>query len=89
MSITTDEKAKIIKEFGRNEKDTGSAEVQVALLTNRISYLTGHFKMHTKDNHSRMGLLKMVARRRKLLNYLRKTDLEAYKNLIQKLNLRK
>lgn len=89
MSITADVKSKIIKEFGRNEKDTGSAEVQVALLTNRISYLTGHFKTHTKDNHSRMGLLKMVARRRKLLNYLRKTDLESYKTLIQKLNLRK
>ncbi len=61
MSITADEKVKIIKEFGKNEKDTGSAEVQVALLTNRITYLKGHFQTHTKDNHSRMGLLKMVA----------------------------
>lgn len=89
MSITADEKLKIIKEFGKNEKDTGSAGVQIALLTNRISYLKGHFQTHTKDNHSRMGLLKMVAKRRKLLNYLRKVDIEAYKNLIQKLKLRK
>ena len=89
MSITADEKLKIIKEFGKNEKDTGSAGVQIALLTNRISYLKGHFHTHTKDNHSRMGLLKMVAKRRKLLNYLRKVDIEAYKNLIQKLKLRK
>lgn len=89
MSIVAEEKSKIIKEFGRNEKDTGSAEVQIALLTNRISYLTGHFKTHTKDNHSRRGLLRMVARRRKLLSYLRNTDLESYKTLIQRLNLRK
>ncbi|ADG70735.1 30S ribosomal protein S15 [Brachyspira innocens] len=89
MSITADEKAKIIKEFGKNEHDTGSTEVQVALLTNRITYLKGHFQTHTKDNHSRMGLLKMVAKRRKLLNYLRKTDIEAYKSLIQRLKLRK
>lgn len=89
MSITADEKLKIIKEFGKNEKDTGSAGVQIALLTNRISYLKGHFQTHTKDNHSRIGLLKMVAKRRKLLNYLRKVDIEAYKNLIQKLKLRK
>ena len=87
--MSADEKAKIIKEFGKNEKDTGSAEVQVALLTNRITYLKGHFQTHTKDNHSRMGLLKMVAKRRKLLNYLRKTDIEVYKNLIQRLKLRK
>lgn len=89
MSIVAEEKSKIIKEFGRNEKDTGSAEVQIALLTNRISYLTGHFKTHTKDNHSRRGLLRMVARRRKLLNYLRNTDLESYKTIIQRLKLRK
>ncbi len=89
MSINRDAKSTIVKDFGRNEKDTGSAEVQVALLTNRISYLTGHFKTHTKDNHSRRGLLKMVARRRKLLNYLKNTNLESYKSLIQRLNLRK
>ena len=89
MSITADEKAKIVKEFGKNEKDTGSTEVQIALLTNRITYLKGHFQTHTKDNHSRMGLLKMVAKRRKLLNYLKKTAVESYKNLIQKLKLRK
>lgn len=89
MSITRDEKTKIVEEFGRNDKDTGSAEVQIALLTNRISRLTDHFKTHTKDNHSRMGLLKMVARRRKLLNYIKRTNLEGYKSLIHKLNLRK
>ncbi len=89
MSIMAEEKLKIVKEFGKNEKDTGSTEVQIALLTNRITYLKDHFQKHTKDNHSRMGLLKMVAKRRKLLNYLRKTDLESYKSLIQKLKLRK
>lgn len=89
MSITREEKTKIVGEFGRNDKDTGSSEVQIALLTNRISQLTGHFKTHTKDNHSRMGLLKMVARRRKLLNYIKRTNLESYKSIIQKLNLRK
>lgn len=89
MSIIAEEKLKIIREFGRSENDTGSAEVQVALLTNRITYLKDHFKKHTKDNHSRMGLLKMVAKRRRLLNYLKKTDLDSYKSLIQKLNLRK
>lgn len=89
MSIVEEEKSGIIKEFGRNEKDTGSSEVQVALLTNRIGYLTGHFKTHTKDNHSRRGLLRMVARRRKLLTYLKNTNLESYKTLIKRLNLRK
>lgn len=89
MSINAEEKSKIVQNFGRNEKDTGSAEVQIALLTNRISYLTGHFRKHTKDNHSRRGLLKMVATRRKLLSYLRNTNLESYKSLIQSLNLRK
>lgn len=89
MSITKEDKQKIMKEFGHNERDTGSAEVQVALLTNRISYLTGHFKAHTKDNHSRVGLLKLVSRRRRLLEYLKRTNPESYKSLIQKLNLRK
>lgn len=89
MSIMAEKKLKIVKEFGKNDKDTGSSSVQIALLTSRITYLKEHFQKHTKDNHSRMGLLKMVAKRRKLLNYLRKTDLEHYKTLIQKLKLRK
>jgi small subunit ribosomal protein S15 len=89
MSINAEDKSKIVKTFGRNEKDTGSTEVQIALLTNRISYLTGHFRTHTKDNHSRRGLLRMVATRRKLLSYLKNTNLESYKSLIQSLNLRK
>ena len=83
------EKAKIIKSYSRHDKDTGSSEVQIAILTNRINELTEHFKTHTKDHHSRRGLLRLVGRRRKLLNYLKKRDLEAYKRLIQSLGLRK
>jgi small subunit ribosomal protein S15 len=84
-----EEKKKIIEEFKLHDKDTGSPEVQVALLTARINYLTEHFKVHKHDFHSRNGLLKLVGQRRKLLNYLRKKDVNRYKNLIQKLNLRK
>lgn len=83
------EKAKLIKNYGRNEKDTGSSEVQIAILTARIKDLTEHFKSHNKDHHSRRGLLKLVGRRRKLLDYLKKNDLESYKKLIQSLGLRK
>ncbi len=89
MAITVEERKSVMKEYGRNEKDTGSPEVQVALLTNRIVYLTGHFRTHKKDNHSRLGLLKMVAKRRRLLNYIKRKDLEAYQTLIQKLKIRK
>lgn len=88
MSLTTEAKAKLIKDNATKENDTGSPEVQVALLTARISELTEHFKTHAKDHHSRRGLLKMVSRRRKLLDYLKSKDLEAYKTLIQRLGLR-
>lgn len=87
--ITTEQKAQIIKEFGKNEKDTGSTEVQVALLTYRINDLQAHFKLHKKDHHSRRGLLALVNDRRKLLNYLKKHDLERYQSLIARLELRK
>ena len=89
MSITVEDKARLIGEYATKAGDTGSPEVQVALLTARINYLTGHFKTHAKDHHSRRGLLKMVSRRRKLLDYLKSTDLPSYRSLIEKLGLRK
>lgn len=89
MTITTERKAELAKEHGRGEGDTGSAEVQIAILTERIVNLTGHFKGHAKDNHSRRGLLMMVNKRRSLLDYLRKTDGDRYTALIAKLGLRK
>lgn len=89
MVMTPDDKDKIIKEYAKHEGDTGSPEVQVALLTNRISYLTEHFKSHAKDFHSRTGLLKMVGQRRKLLNYLKNKDIARYRELINRLGLRK
>ncbi len=82
-------KAKIVAEYATKEGDTGSTEVQVALLTHRIQYLTGHFKTHKQDNHSRVGLLRLVSRRRKLLDYLHKTDGQRYLDLIARLGLRK
>lgn len=88
MAVADIDKAKIVAEFQRAKNDTGSPEVQVALLTARINDLTGHFKTHIKDHHSRRGLLKMVSRRRKLLDYLKSNDLAAYKALIAKLGLR-
>jgi small subunit ribosomal protein S15 len=88
MTIGTSDKAKIVADHQRAKNDTGSPEVQVALLTARINDLTGHFKTHTKDHHSRRGLLKMVSRRRKLLDYLKSTNLGSYKSLIEKLGLR-
>lgn len=87
--MTTEKKAEIIKEYGRTPNDTGSPEVQVALLTERINTLTEHLKENKKDHHSRRGLLKMVGKRRGLLDYLKKTDLEGYRALIAKLGLRK
>ena len=87
--ITRHAKEKLIKDYRLHETDTGSVEVQVALLTARINELTEHLKVHTKDHHSRMGLLKMVGQRRRLLEYLKKSDLEAYRALIDNLNLRK
>lgn len=89
MSITTAEKAKIVTDFQRAQSDTGSPEVQVALLSNRISMLTEHFKVNTKDHHSRRGLLAMVSRRRKLLDYLKRKDADRYRSLIGRLGLRK
>ncbi|MBV7266489.1 30S ribosomal protein S15 [Erythrobacter ani] len=89
MSVTTEEKAKIIKDHAQGKGDTGSPEVQVAILTQRIRNLTDHFKGNHKDNHSRRGLLMMVNKRRNLLAYLKKKDVERYNALIQKLGLRK
>jgi len=88
-TMTKERKTEIIKEFKRDEKDTGSPEVQVALLTERIKELTEHLKVHPKDNHSRRGMLKMVGKRRNLLNYLAKKDLNRHRDLVQKLGLRK
>ncbi len=87
--MTKERKLEIINEYKRDEADTGSAEVQVALLTERINELTEHLKVHKKDNHSRRGLLKMVGQRRNMLNYLQKKDEERYKVLVEKLGLRK
>ncbi len=89
MSITLERKEALIKEYGSRDGDTGSAEVQVAILTERISNLTAHFKTHAKDNHSRRGLLKLVSQRRSLLDYLKKRDMERYRTLIQRLGLRR
>jgi len=89
MSITVEEKSRLMKEFATKEGDTGSPEVQIAILTSRISTLTEHFKTHKKDNHGRRGLLKMVAQRRKLLDYLKRKDFERYQSLIQRLGLRR
>ena len=88
MSVAEIDKAKIVADYQRAQNDTGSPEVQVALLTARINDLTGHFKTHTKDHHSRRGLLRMVSRRRKLLDYLKSTNVASYKALIEKLGLR-
>ncbi len=89
MSITAERKAELIKEYAVKEGDTGSPEVQVAILTHRITTLTEHFKTHGKDNHSRRGLLKMVSQRRSLLDYVRKNNEERYKTLIQRLGIRR
>lgn len=89
MAISTQQKVDIIKDYQRAAGDTGSPEVQVAILTARIGDLSGHFKTHVKDHHSRQGLLRMVDERRKLLDYLRSTDLNRYRDLIGRLGLRK
>ena len=86
--LTKEEKEKIVKEFARHEGDTGSPEVQIALLTARIKKVTEHLKVHRKDYHSRYGLMKMVGKRRRLLRYLKELDLDRYKALIKKLGLR-
>ncbi len=87
--MTKERKQEIINTFKRDENDTGSSEVQIALLTERINELTEHLKVHKKDNHSRRGLLQMVGKRRNLLNYLAKKDLAKYREIVAKLNLRK
>ena len=89
MTLTKEDTAKIVKEFGKSETDTGSSEVQVALLTERITYLTEHLKTHKHDHHSRRGLLMLVGQRRRLLDYFAKKDLEGYRALIKTLGLRK
>ena len=87
--MTKERKEEIIKTYKRDEKDTGSPEVQIALLTQRITELTEHLKVHQKDNHSRRGLLKMIGKRRNLLNYLAKKDINRYREIVKKLSLRK
>lgn len=89
MPLTKDKKAEIITKFGKNPHDTGRTEVQVALISHRILELTEHLKIHKEDHHSRRGLLKLVGQRRRLLNYLAKTDIERYRYLIQELGLRR
>ena len=89
MSITPDVKEKVIREYATKEGDTGSPEVQVAILTTRITTLTEHFKTHSKDNHSRRGLLKMVSQRRKLLDYVKSHDVPRYQKLIERLGIRR
>ena len=87
--LTKEEKTALIKQYAVHEGDTGSPEIQIAVLTSRIAYLTEHLKEHKKDHHSRRGLLKMVGHRRRLLSYLNKKDIERYRAIISKLNLRK
>ncbi|WP_354669858.1 30S ribosomal protein S15 [Bartonella sp. TP] len=89
MSITLEKKQEIIKEFARGQNDTGSAEIQIAILSHRINNLTEHFKTHKKDNHSRRGLLKLVSQRRRLLDYLKNSHKARYQDIIQKLSLRR
>ncbi len=89
MTTTKEQKSELINQYRVHDGDTGSPEVQIALLSNRISYLTEHFKAHAKDHHSRRGLLKLVGRRRRLLDYLKKTDVERYRSIIDKLGIRK
>jgi small subunit ribosomal protein S15 len=89
MSVTAGRKAEVIKTYAKKPGDTGSPEVQVAILSERINNLTEHFKTHGKDNHSRRGLLKMVSQRRQLLDYLRRTNVQSYKDLIDKLGIRR
>ena len=89
MALNKDRKTELITSYRTHDSDTGSPEVQVAILSERIGYLTEHFKTHAKDHHSRRGLLKLVGRRRRLLDYLKKTDVERYRTIIDKLGIRK
>jgi small subunit ribosomal protein S15 len=89
MSLSSDRKKELVKKYGDNESDTGKTEVQVAFLSERIKYLTEHFKTHSKDHHSRRGLLKLVGQRRRLLDYLAKKDINRYRNLVKDLGIRR
>jgi small subunit ribosomal protein S15 len=89
MTVTADRKQELVQKFGKAERDTGSAEVQIALMTERINDLTQHLREHSKDHHSRRGLLMLVGRRRRLLNYLQRSNLESYRSLVKELGLRK
>jgi small subunit ribosomal protein S15 len=89
MSLTKDQKSELIGKYGRGDNDTGSAEVQIALMTARINELTEHLRTHAKDHHSRRGLLMLVGKRRRMLRYLEKTDLERYRSLVKELGLRR
>lgn len=89
MALNTDKKMEIIQKYKLHETDTGSPEVQIAILTERINYLTGHLKEHKKDHHSRRGLLKLVGQRRGLLNYLKKNDINRYRQILEQLQLRR
>jgi small subunit ribosomal protein S15 len=89
MTMTAEEKREVVAQFGRDESDTGATQVQIALLTRRINHLTEHLRAHKHDHHSRRGLLMLVGRRRRFLNYLQKKDLEGYRSLIRELGLRR
>ena len=89
MTLTTDQKREVVQQFGKTAEDTGSPEVQIALLTRRINHLTEHLREHKHDHHSRRGLLMLVGRRRRFLNYLQRKDLEGYRSLIRELGLRR
>ena len=89
MPLTSEQKTEIFKNYGHHSKDTGSVEVRIAMLTQRINELTEHFRTHSKDHHSRRGLLKMVGQRRRLLNYMIRKDIEKYRELIRRLNIRR
>ncbi|MCK4559246.1 MAG: 30S ribosomal protein S15 [Calditrichia bacterium] len=89
MSLSNDTKKELVKKYGENDIDTGKTEVQVALLSERIKYLTEHFKTHSKDHHSRRGLLKLVGQRRRLLDYLSRKDITRYRNLVKDLGIRR
>ena len=89
MPLASEKKKELIKKYGTNEKDTGRTEVQISMLTERINYLTGHFKIHKKDHHSRRGLQKLVGQRRRLIDYLAKKDINRYRTLIKQLGIRR
>jgi len=89
MALTKEAKTGVIRQYRRHDSDSGSPEVQIAVLTNRITYLTEHFKLHKKDHHSRRGLLELVGRRRRLLNYLQRIDLSRYRAVLERLGIRK